>query len=486
MSLIEAPHPAVGLARVRLPKILISALCVLCIPALAHADTISGTIKDPSGALVPAARVEIKGESWPQPVVTTSDQSGKFSATNLTPGNYSVRVVKDGFDELVTAVELRGSMELSLSLTLAAQQTLVDVTATSSGYANSDSFYRQLRDVSLGDTYRCENFSLSMDAGTFVLKSGTITFLRPVNQRVTGAVFVGEGHFTLKAVVALDEHELARRSGAPTAEEVLSWAVFRFTGGEYREFAELLKTKAITPSEAATIFQGWKNKVRHRHDVSAGLSQALLESDTMDNVDPDLLASIYNPKHPPFFNAYMHGSPHKDLRFFVRARVGAIPQVDSPEEVALINCDEGGMSDGVWYSQHFLTELRNHTANSREDRRFFATQHYTIETDIAKNDRLYGRATITFVPLIAGERVMKFGLLPTLRVTRVTDQDRHDLHYVQEGKKEDGSFYAILDQAPDVGKEDSITIEYVGDKVVTDAGDGSYYVGARESPRVSY
>ena len=76
---------------------------------------------------------------------------------------------------------------------------------------------------------------------------------------------------------------------------------------------------------------------------------------------------------------------------------------------------------------------------------------------------------------------MKFGLLPTLRVARVTDQDGHELHYIQEGKKEDGSFYAILDAAPEMGKEHSITVEYVGDKVLFNAGNGSYYVGARES-----
>ena len=71
------------------------------------------------------------------------------------------------------------------------------------------------------------------------------------------------------------------------------------------------------------------------------------------------------------------------------------------------------MDDGVWYSEHLQSELNAHTANSREDRRLFATHRYNIETVIAKNDHLYSRATITFEPLIAGERVMKFGLLPT-------------------------------------------------------------------------
>jgi Peptidase family M1 domain len=76
---------------------------------------------------------------------------------------------------------------------------------------------------------------------------------------------------------------------------------------------------------------------------------------------------------------------------------------------------------------------------------------------------------------------MKFALLPTLRVTRVSDQNGKDLHFIQEGRKEDGSFYAVLDESPEMGKEYSISVEYLGDKVLYDAGGGSYCVGARES-----
>ena len=87
----------------------------------------------------------------------------------------------------------------------------------------------------------------------------------------------------------------------------------------------------------------------------------------MDNVEADLLAALYNPAHPAFFNAYLHGKKHKDLRYFVRARVGALPQLDSPEEVALINYDPEGMDDGVWYLVAFEVRILNHTANSGED-----------------------------------------------------------------------------------------------------------------------
>src|SRR5260370_33332477 len=107
----------------------------------------------------------------------------------------------------------------------------------------------------------------------------------------------------------------------------------------------------------------------------------------MDNVDPALLAVFYKPSHPPFFNAYIRGKKHKDFRFFVRARVGALPQLDSPEEVTLINYDPGGMEDGVWYLAHLKSEYENRTASSHEDRRLFATHNYKIETVFVRAGR---------------------------------------------------------------------------------------------------
>ncbi len=229
------------------------------------------------------------------------------------------------------------------------------------------------------------------------------------------------------------------------------------------------------------VFARWKEKMRQRHDPAVGFTQYLLQGETMDNVDADLLAAVYNPSHPEFFNAYLRGKKHKDLRFFVRARVGAVPQLNSPEEVGLINVDPEGLDDGIWYLSHLKSEYSNHTASSSEDRRLFATHRYKIETVIAKNDHLFSAATISFESLVAGERVLKFGLLPNLRVTRVSDEQGQDLYFIQESRKEDGSFYAILPQAPPLGKERTINVEYAGDKVLEEAGEGSFYVGARTS-----
>ena len=456
-------------------------LLSLTTTALMHAETISGRVVDPSGALVVGARIEITGGDLTQPILLSSDERGNFASPDLKPGSYSVKVTREGFEPLVKTVDLRGKAELELKLAIAKQREEVTVSGKGRAYANSDPVYKQLRNAGLGPTYRFDDFTMQVDAATFRFGKGTLTLLNPVNGMVTGAIFVGDGHFNLKPMTVLDAAELKRRSGATEADEDFNEVVFRFTGDGEKKFASGLKDKLDTPGEALSAFDRWKEKVRKRREEPQYPTEALLHGADMDNVDADVLAGVYNPAHPPFVNAYIHGRKHKDLRFFMRTRVGAIAQLDSPEEVALLNYDPEAMDDGVWYLAHLRSEYESRTASSSEDSRLFATRGYKIETIIGKNNHLFSTATVTFQPLVQGERIMKFRLLPNLRVSRVMDEHGQDMFYVQESRKEDGSFYVILPQAPETGKESSITVQYEGDKVVETAGDGSFYVGSRTS-----
>jgi hypothetical protein len=450
-------------------------------PTWLRAETISGTIQDPSGAVITGARIEITGGELAHPVVLSSDGLGKFESSDLRPGTYSIRIIRDGFETLVKTVDLQRAVQLQLTLAIAQQQVSITVPGKSLAFANSDPLYRKLRDVGLGQTYRFDNYTLNWDTATFQFQRGTLTVLNPVDGVETGAIFIGEGHFNLKPVIPPDAHELSRRTGAAEANEEFTEAVFRFTRGAWSKFLPGAGEQLGTPAEAAVVLSHWRGRMRERRERALGFTQYLLEGETMDNVDADLMAAFYNPLHPEFFNAYLRGKKHKDLRFFVRTRVGALPQLDSPEEVTLVNYDPEGMEDGIWYLAHLKSEYLGHTASSGEDRRLFATRRYKIETVISKNEHLFGTATITFEALLNGERVLKFGLLPNLRVTRVTDEQAQPLYWIQESRKEDGSFYVILPKPPEAGKEHSITIEYTGDKVLEQAGDGSFYVSARSS-----
>src|SRR5580658_1976063 len=69
-------------------------------PTSLRADTISGTVQDPSGAVIASAQIEITGGDLQQPVVLSSDGLGRFASADLKPGAYSLRVIRDGFEPL--------------------------------------------------------------------------------------------------------------------------------------------------------------------------------------------------------------------------------------------------------------------------------------------------------------------------------------------------------------------------------------------------
>jgi len=59
---------------------------------------------------------------------------------------------------------------------------------------NSDGNYQQLRNIALqSNGISIENVTLKRDAASFLLNSGTLCFVAPVNNRVRGAVVVGDG-----------------------------------------------------------------------------------------------------------------------------------------------------------------------------------------------------------------------------------------------------------------------------------------------------
>ncbi len=74
-------------------------LLVTATAILAQSDTssLSGTVTDTSGALVPSAQITIHNNATLADRTITSNESGAFTLTNLAPGDYSVRVTKAGF-----------------------------------------------------------------------------------------------------------------------------------------------------------------------------------------------------------------------------------------------------------------------------------------------------------------------------------------------------------------------------------------------------
>jgi len=97
---------------------------------------------------------------------------------------------------------------------------------------NGDPTYQQLRQSRLSDvTLAVHDFVLQRGAGMFTFKSGTFSLLAPVNGKVTGAVFLGDGSFTLVPPNAAEQKSLSLLTKEPRLEETFNELVLRFTDG---------------------------------------------------------------------------------------------------------------------------------------------------------------------------------------------------------------------------------------------------------------
>ncbi len=81
--------------------------------------TVVGTIKDESGAVVPDAQVTITETSTNVSRSVNTDANGYYSFPNLPPGNYDVKVAKQGFASAQqTAVPLNVNSTVRVDLQL--------------------------------------------------------------------------------------------------------------------------------------------------------------------------------------------------------------------------------------------------------------------------------------------------------------------------------------------------------------------------------
>jgi len=135
---------------------------------------ISGTVLDPSGAVVTSAEVHIVNQDTGALTrITTTDANGSFTATLLPVGNYTVNVASPGFQEgkfVNVAVRVTETTRMEAKLRPLAVQEKVEVQAqvqtidTSTATTGQAIDARTIRDLPLAT----QNFQqlLTLSAGT--------------------------------------------------------------------------------------------------------------------------------------------------------------------------------------------------------------------------------------------------------------------------------------------------------------------------------
>jgi Carboxypeptidase regulatory-like domain/TonB-dependent Receptor Plug Domain len=110
-------------------------IALACMALFAQSDlgTITGFVKDPSGATIPNATVTVRNEATGSERKATTNESGSFTVTNIPAGFYTVGVEAKGFkkfDSTHNKLDPSATLALDASLTVGAATETVEVTAT--------------------------------------------------------------------------------------------------------------------------------------------------------------------------------------------------------------------------------------------------------------------------------------------------------------------------------------------------------------------
>src|SRR5580692_9461987 len=111
-----------------------SLACSALAQGTGNSSTISGTVTDPSGAVVPGASVEISNAVSGYSREATTDSSGSFSLSNIPYNPYHMTVTSKNFAAYVQDVDVRSAVPIALKISL----QLAGVNATVTVQAGAD------------------------------------------------------------------------------------------------------------------------------------------------------------------------------------------------------------------------------------------------------------------------------------------------------------------------------------------------------------
>jgi len=333
---------------------------------------------------------------------------------------------------------------------------------------NSDPTYQQLRNLGLGsEAVSVKDFTLTRDAAAFHLASGTVCFLAPVQGKVTGAVFSGDGSMTLDPPVSGERRSLKLLSHEEKFNETYKQLVMRFTDSTYDEIK-----KAGTAASGGCdpdLFNDSRHDLRHDPYLRF-------------NLDGLILQDVLGAQPGGLFVAFIRGQKYSPKEILAIDPHGAPPILMpvAPEEVELLTYQD--TKHGVWASFHLGNEYKQGKVANEQNNSLIHIDHQTLDTTMEKSGNLIGKATTTFVSQTDGLRVVPFHLFHRLRVQAVTAENGQSLSFIQEDKDDDARFFSvILPKALSNGEKFTIVTSYEGKDAVSNEGGGNYFPVSRDN-----
>jgi hypothetical protein len=306
--------------------------------------------------------------------------------------------------------------------------------------------------------YRVRHLSLRRDAVRIAFEEGKLGLLAPHEGRITGAVFTGTARVIALPRDPVERRSLARFLDEPLLDQPVLRAYMRFTDDTANELLAQLERAGAKPVDEPTFVEDWNSIVA---DLNQWHSLRIL-------------ADWLSEKPQPYFYAGVMGG-----------RVGSFDVLVDDRRSEQVLIGQVQYAEGVRYFDTW-------TAFPRGDRNTplypFVPVRYSVETAIQSDLSLVGRTVLEFKAATGKERLVGLELSRRLRLERAALTDGTALEFFQneEVKRDEvaqrgnDSVFIVLPKAPAAGETLALDLAYRG-SVITDAGNGVYFVGERGS-----
>ena len=335
--------------------------------------------------------------------------------------------------------------------------------------------------------YHVRELPLVREDVRFYFTDGILALLEPVEGRVTGAIFVGEGETLVMPPDPSEKRHLARYTGAPVLNEKFNAGFLRFGDDTAAKLAaEIAGHTVKAPFDKDEFLEQWSPVVQNLDLVyDLRLLDDLLVASASKPGEPRQ-ADPANDAQRGFFFAHLFG-----------LRLGAFDiTIDplAPEQVAVgqINWTEGHRYNDAWLSFPSSSARQKQKAKNPNASPLdgvsapeqIEVRAYKIDSTIGADRQMDVTATVDFDAAQSGERLLSFHISRFLKVSAVEMGGVKLLVYQNEGLSPEDALHGndqvsvVLPAALERGHHYSMTFHYAG-SVIADAGHGVLYVGAR-------
>ena len=290
---------------------MLAVLFALSSPAQSTFGEFTGTVKDPSGAVIAGATVTVKNLGTSAIRTATSDTTGGYTVVNLEPGNYEVTMEAQGFQKITFAnlpLESRETVRRDGTLGLATQAQSVEVNIQAEAPINTE--VSNIAESKLGSQLIDLPVALGSRASGSTSAFATLTIQSGVETDNSGNISVAGGNIDMLSMSIDGISTMSPRNSSPLQELFPAFdGIAEIRVSEINNTAEFGGISDVTTISKGgsnqfhgSLFENHQNSAFAARNTFSATVPKLIMNDFGGSVGgPVLIPKLYNGRDKTFF-----------------------------------------------------------------------------------------------------------------------------------------------------------------------------------------